>query len=108
MTLSLGNADVTLIATTTNPALSTNAGDQLMLLRANVSNTGGSIQVTVWRVPAGGSTATGEIILEDFNVNALATARLPLAGTTLTQGQQLFASASTPSVANLNLSWCLL
>lgn len=109
MALSLGNTDVVLIATTTNAALATNAGDQLMMLRASVSNTSTpSVTVTVWRVPPGGTTANGEIILEDYAVAANSSQRLPLAGTTLTNGQQLFASATTANIANLNLSYCLL
>lgn len=109
MTLAVGSTDAVLLATTTNPVITTSAAESLVFLKVTACNTDGSThQVYVYRVPSGGSVTTGELLVDGQSVASGATAILPLSGQTLLNGASLYAKADTGSVVNFSAGWATL
>jgi len=107
--LALGNTDAVLIATTTNPVLAAFGSTEMLFLKVTACNNDtGAHQVTVYRVPLGGSPATGEILVNAMNIGAGQTSVLPLSGQSLVNSQELFAKADAANVVNLNIGWATL
>jgi hypothetical protein len=106
VTLALGNVDTTLLTTTTNPVLATNTGEQLFFIKVTADNTDSAQHfVTIYRTPGGGSPAASQELTTAYPVPANMTIPLPLGGQTFINGQQVFASADTANVVNLNIAF---
>ena len=100
-----GNADVVLLTTTTNPALSSQPS-AVVLAKVTACNTDTNWRtVSVWRVPNGGSPVSGELLLDAQPIPPLLTIVLPVSGKSLVNMQQLFASASVANVVTLSIDW---
>ena len=107
MALSLGNTGAQiLLTTTTNPLLTTGTGQNFLFLKVNAANTDASAHtVTAYMVPAGGSVATSNIVLEPFNVAANSNAVLPLSGQTISNGAAIYMKCSTTGVMNASIAY---
>ena len=109
MTIALLNADVSL----TNTAvvlLSSSISNSLTFTRVTITNTDTvAHNVTLYRVPSGGSPGTGNIIVAPGNfpgnIAAGETLAIPLTGHSLVSGQSLYGKANTSSVVNLSISY---
>ena len=105
MALTPGNIDAVLIATTTNAVLQAGASS-LVLTKVTACNTDTDARkVSVWRVPNGGSVASGELLWDAQPVAAGATVVLPFSGKSLVAMQQLFASANVAGVVTLSIDY---
>jgi len=106
MTLTFNNSDTQLL-TTAQPVLVGDQGATYIITAATVVNTDTEQhEVSVWRVPNGGSTSlAGTQIIDAQPVAAGETAQLGLVGQSLTNAATLQALADAADVLNLNLSW---
>ena len=101
----LGTADLTLtIAVQT--ALAPPWGNQWLITKATATNSDSVARtVTVYRVPATGTAAAGNIVVEPMTLQPSETVALPLSAQALVNGATLQASASADNVVNLNITY---